>query len=133
MSKADEIKVIDLLNKIANGENLPKKILYFDKVFYLIKTEDDFYTYSMRKNEKDWESWIDNKTNLIYNINETVLILDDDFELIEDQTIDIEECNINITCQELDHNLRDMQSYINNVIVEELKHLNKEIQSIKEE
>ena len=55
------------------------------------------------------------------------------FQLIEDQTIDIEECNINITCQELDHNLRDMQSYINNVIVEELKHLNKEIQSIKED
>lgn len=54
------------------------------------------------------------------------------FKPIEDQTIDIEECNINISCQELDHNLRDIQSYINNVIVEELKHLNKEIQSIKE-
>ena len=53
-------------------------------------------------------------------------------EVIEDQTIDIEECNINISCQELDHNLRDMQSYINNVIVEAVKHLNKEIQSIKE-
>lgn len=29
------MKIIDLLNKIANGEELPKKIHYFNKEFYL--------------------------------------------------------------------------------------------------
>ena len=56
-----------------------------------------------------------------------------EFKLIEEDTIDnIEECNINISCQELDHNLRDMQSYINNVIVEMLKELRKEVKQLKE-
>ena len=50
-----------------------------------------------------------------------------DFKIIEENTIDIEECNININCQELDHNLSDIQSYINNVILEILKHHDKEI------
>ena len=34
------MKVIDLLNKIANGEELPKKIYCFDREFYL-----NAYTY----------------------------------------------------------------------------------------
>lgn len=54
------------------------------------------------------------------------------FELIEENTIDIEKCNINISCQELDHNLRDMQSYINNVLVEAVKQLNRELKEVKE-
>ena len=37
MSKA--IRVIDLLNKIANGEELPEKVLILDKVYYLINDE----------------------------------------------------------------------------------------------
>ena len=54
------------------------------------------------------------------------------FELIEEDTIDdLEECNINISCQELDHNLRDMQSYINNVLVEAIKQLNRELKEYK--
>lgn len=132
MSKTDKMKVIDLLNKIANGENLPKKILYFDKVFYLIKTEDDFYTYSMRKDEKDWESWINNKTNLICNINETVLILDDEFELIEDQTIDIDSIEEFSKADDIDwcypsnENIQKLGLKMNEII-RAVKHLNKEI------
>ena len=35
------MKVIDLLNKIANGEEVPKKIFYLDKIWYWdIKAQD---------------------------------------------------------------------------------------------
>lgn len=82
----------------------------------VIKKDEGYYLMDLEKvGETISSGWLTNST----------------IELIEDQTIDIEECNINISCQELDHNLRDMQSYINNVIVEAVKHLKKEIQSIK--
>ena len=59
-----------------------------------------------------------------------------DFKIIEDEEeIDIqsiEECNINITCSELDHNLMDMQNYINNVVLEEVTQLDKKVNSIKQ-
>lgn len=43
MKTMETMKLIDLLNKIANGEKTPKKILFDDLVFYLINSEKDFY------------------------------------------------------------------------------------------
>ena len=40
-----EIKIIDLLNKIANGEEVPEKIKYKDNVYYLGKNMVDLHTY----------------------------------------------------------------------------------------
>jgi hypothetical protein len=40
-----KIKIIDLLNKIANGEKLPEKIVYEDNVYYLGKNMVDLHTY----------------------------------------------------------------------------------------
>ena len=41
MSKA--IKVIDLINKIANGEELPEKIKYDNTIWQYNKTKTDYY------------------------------------------------------------------------------------------
>lgn len=90
MSKA--IRVIDLLNKIANGEDVPKKVLIDDEVYYLIKDEDGNIVYSRRKDSKDWESFIDEKIAISRSLNDKVLIIDD--EIIEEQEeIDIQDIN----------------------------------------
>ena len=36
------MKIIDLLNKIANGEEVPKKIKYHDAIFTLREEKDDY-------------------------------------------------------------------------------------------
>ncbi len=40
---------------------------------------------------------------------------------------EIEECDINVSCQELDHNIRDLESYINNIVLPAIKQLDREI------
>ena len=53
-----------------------------------------------------------------------------EFEVIEEDEIDIqamEECDLNVSCQELDHNLRDIQSYINYLVLPAIKQLDKQI------
>lgn len=80
MSKADEIKIIDLLNNIANGEKVPKHIKV-DGINYIF---DEFEMFYHRDNDskedllvlgKDYNTW----DFLNWNV-----------EVIEDQTIDIE-------------------------------------------
>lgn len=89
MSKT--IKVIDLLNKIANGENLPEKILLKDKVYYLIEDDEGNKVYSQGKSKGNWELFIDHKILITRNLNEKVLILDDEVEIIEEEPeIDIQ-------------------------------------------
>ena len=88
MSKT--IKVIDLLNKIANREELPKKILILDEVYYLITDEDGDIVYSQLKDRREWEGFIDHKLNITRCLHEDVIILDE-VEIIEEQEeIDIQ-------------------------------------------
>ena len=89
MSKA--IRVIDLLNKIADREELPKKILILDEVYYLINDEDGNIVYSQLKDRREWEAFIDHKLNITKCLHEDVIILDDETEIIEEQEeIDIQ-------------------------------------------
>ena len=84
------IKVIDLLNKIANGEEVPKKILILDEVYYLINDEDGDIVYSQLKDRRKWEAFIDRKLNITRCLHEDVIILDE-VEIIEEQEeIDIQ-------------------------------------------
>ena len=85
-----KIKVIELLNKIANGEELPQKILIKDIVWYLVKDSEENFTYSQTQ-DNDWQKYIDYKIALTRNLNEEVLILDDEVEILEDNTEEIEE------------------------------------------
>lgn len=86
MSKA--IRVIDLLNKIADREELPKKILILDEVYYLINDEDGNIVYSQLKDRREWEAFIDHKLNITKCLHEDVIILDDETEIIEEQEVD---------------------------------------------
>ena len=65
------MKIIDLLNKIANGEEVPSKIMYQDKIYYMVGNNDyENYEY-------------DEEPTLMYAIGNTHNI-NDDIEIIED-------------------------------------------------
>lgn len=62
-----KIKIIDLLVKVANGEEVPKKIMYDDVIY----TDDGYHTYYDDKDNVLWST---------YNF----LILNDEVEIIEE-------------------------------------------------
>jgi hypothetical protein len=70
------MKVIDLLNKIANGEEVPRKIKFHDQYYQLIDSVYGGY--------KDYISTLtdkylfDDKWNLTGNLNEEVEIIEED-------------------------------------------------------
>ncbi len=72
-----KIKIIELLNMMANKEKLPKKILFCDIVWYLLETDDGHHVYSRTKNKKDWKEYLDNQILITKRLNENVLILDE--------------------------------------------------------
>jgi len=63
------MKVIDLLNKIANGEEVPKKIKYEGKIWKLVN-----------------KTYFSNRTELLgdYIANAILLSLNDEIEIIEE-------------------------------------------------
>ena len=65
------MKVIELLNKIANGEEVPKKIKYEKQVYELTENKIDWYCY-------------DYKINFLGN-EITLCNLNDEIEIIEPQ------------------------------------------------
>ena len=67
------MRIIDLLNKIANGEKVPQKIEYLDSVYEL--NEESFY--------------MNNGDFFVDHINIDLSNLNDEIELIEDEEIDI--------------------------------------------
>ena len=80
------MKIIDLLNKIANGEELPKKIKWRNEIYNLYEAES-FINY---KPESDG-NWL---------LNQFLLKLNDEVEIIEEpkkiEKIDILEIGKNI-------------------------------------
>lgn len=90
-----KIKIIDLLNKIANKEELPQKILTNDEVWYLVEDKHGKFTYSQTKDD-DWQQFIDYKLQITRSLNDEVLILDDEVEILEDNIEEIEELKYNV-------------------------------------
>ena len=74
------MKIIDLLNKIANGEFLPKKIKYDDEIFIYDNQVDKY--------------WSIDHTNNLYDIlgRYVGIALNDEVEIIEEEPRDIEVC-----------------------------------------
>ena len=64
------MKVIDLLNKIANGEEVPKKIKYCNQVFELTENKVDWYCYDYAIN------FLGNEIG-IFNLNDEVEIIEE--------------------------------------------------------
>ena len=80
MSKADnKIRIIDLLNKIANGEELPKSIKYYGFIWQLHNG-----------------NYVENGQRMLedYLANGIVESLNDYVEILEDNTEEIEELEV---------------------------------------
>ena len=115
------IKVIELLDKIANGEEVPKRIKYGKHIY---EYEEGTY---------DWSYYIQNNGTVkflltdVFNSDDNILsILNDEVEIIEEKKIPekLEEIG------KIDYNL----GYIDYKNIEVLKNwLNKDIQSILNE
>ena len=98
------MKVIELLVKMANKEKLPKKILIHDKVYYLLKRDDE-YIYSRSNDVRDWERDLDHSLNICICLNDEVTVLDK-VEILEDKPKKIEYIDTNV-----DNTLFIMQCY----------------------
>jgi hypothetical protein len=119
------MKVIDLLKKIENGENIPKKIKVYQEVFEW----DILEHYYKRSNGDDLLELC-----TIFNTGE---LLSMEVELIEDEIdIDsIEKLDKNgtfINRKVNDQKIIDIQNKINE-LVQAVKQLNKKVKELKEE
>ena len=124
------MKVIDLLNKMANNEEVPEKIKV-DNIIYIYESWEHFYYTDNEAREDLLIRGKDYSTNDFLNWN---------VELIEDEPIDIdniEELEL-IGTNFIDMDKNELKSNINknrinlNKLVQAVKQLNKEIKSIKD-
>ena len=69
------MKIIDLLNKIANGENVPKKIKYCYQVYKVADVGEDYYNYENN-------CWF-------FKDKFDVSVINDEIDLIEDDKKEI--------------------------------------------
>lgn len=70
------MKIIDLLVKIANGEELPEKIMYNGRIYYLEHGKVDLFTYNTKGSfeERQLSLIIDNE---YLSLNDEVAILEE--------------------------------------------------------
>ena len=124
------MKVIDLLNKIAHGEEVPEKIKV-GNIIYIYENWEHFYYTDNEAREDLLVRGKDYSTNDFLNWN---------VELIEDEPIDIdniEELEL-IGTNFIDMDKNELKDNINknrinlNKLVQAVKQLNKEIKESKE-
>ena len=115
------MKVIDLLNKIANGEEVPKKIKYKTYIYKFIKAENKYYE---ENNADQPNGTLGHYWALDGILNNEVEILDDeedkDIPLIPDDELysvfDSKE-GINKN-KRIDYNFKVLKEKINQVVTE---------------
>ena len=81
------MKVIDLLNKIANNEEVPKKIKWFDRW----KEEEVTYIFDKKQNDYDCVEY----SRYLFNDHFMTESLTDEIEIIEEKPKKIEKLRIN--------------------------------------
>jgi len=87
-----KIKMIELLNMIENGEQVPKKIKYLNRIYKFYKGEKDYISYD--DEETKWCG-----QTLLFNIMEHHYItelLEAEVEILEDNIEEIEELLIKL-------------------------------------
>lgn len=101
------MKVIDLLNKIANGEEVPKKIKYKGRILYYDSEDSETNNYNATFNyyDKDgenalFEGWIGQY------LNDEVEIIKEELEIIEEDK-PIEELLIEQDCPSSNYYIRN--------------------------
>ena len=103
------IKIIDLLNKIANGEEVPKKIKYKNKVF-IYDQQNKLY-----RNEEVSSNTLKHMFYLYY----LEKILNDEVEIIEyvEKDKGIKKVDTNIPCSyEIETTLRDKLNEVIDIV-----------------
>lgn len=113
------MKIIDLLNKISNGE-IPIKIKYKNEIYIYQEDEQD-YAYI----EDGYYNWLLSDGTDMSFLNEEVELIEDEVDIDNIEEIDIDQV-INT-----DDKTGIALLHINK-LVKALKQLNKEIKSIKE-
>ena len=85
------MKVIDLLNKIANGEEVPKKIKYHWKYEYKYDEDRNEYCYMNNQNERFDDEWF-----IIAKLNDEVEIIEEvkDIEKLDEWKFNKSESDI---------------------------------------
>jgi hypothetical protein len=89
------MKIIDLLNKIANGEEVPKKIKYKNKIYNYEKFNIGYgkdYFNAEWKIEKGYRHTTNNNSYIYLNIND--YCLNDEIEIIEENKKELHANNI---------------------------------------
>lgn len=82
-----KIKIIELLNKIANGEKVPERVKYGNRIYKFYKGEQDYISYD--DEETKWCG-----RTLLFTIMEChhiTELLEAEVEILEDNTEEIEE------------------------------------------
>ena len=74
-----KIRIIDLLNKIANGEEVPKKIIYRNNLFEYIRSLNDYQPDDIKKYHGNYL--------LHYLFEEEVNFLNDEVEILDEKKI----------------------------------------------
>jgi hypothetical protein len=120
-----KIKIIDLLNKIANGEEVPKKIKYSTLIYKFNENCNQFY-------EEGKGSYYDSKLKYEGSIEWQFYgdYLNDEVEILEDNTEEIEE--LNDTCY--DRNMTgEEREYYHNITREKINELVKAVNEIRKD
>ena len=79
VEKMNKIKVIDLLNMISKGEELPSKIMYQDKIYYMVGN-NDYENY-----EYDEEPTLMYAIGNTHNINDEIERLNNILKMLKDK------------------------------------------------
>ena len=112
------IKIIDLLNKIANGEEVPKKIKYRDWLYEF---------------EKDCNDYMCQYDSLLYRENDDVRqFLNDEVEILEEEN-KIEKLIYSEIDAETISGLRKSINILNKEYTDKINHILGEINKLKEQ
>ena len=72
-----KIKIIDLLNKIANGEKVPKKIQWEDIIYAYSEYDKDYLEYPF--SDEEYKGLFDMRNNILTRfLNDEVEIIEED-------------------------------------------------------
>ena len=77
----NKIRVIDLLNKIANGEEVPKKIKHRDKIYEYYERLNDTFNYKEIIDGKYADDYLNDKYFIENILNDQVEIIEEDKKL----------------------------------------------------
>ena len=112
----NKITVIELLNKIANGEDVPQKVIYKNEMYYYEKDEADYYGGGIYLLYKGFD----------HNIE---MFLNDEIEIIEDTDNKIEKIDARYGLKEEDVGFEN-ETYLLAVVGEQATKINEIIDYI---